>query len=167
MIKTIVSMTKDRTIGLEGELPWHIRKDLKYFFKKTKNHYLIVGRNTYESMTDKIRERKDSYELGYGRTPVILTSDPDYKPREEEAVILTSKEAVLDFCQGKECFIIGGASIYEQFLNHSEKMYITWVDIDIVGDRFFPEINWSDWILESSKKSKKDSRLTYEIFSRK
>jgi dihydrofolate reductase len=136
----IVAMAKNRTIGIDNTLPWHLPNDLKYFKQVTMAKPIIMGRKTYESIGRPLP----------GRTNIVITRQVNYQA--EGTVVVKSLQQALDkaedisFVSGHdEVMVIGGAEIYQQALLQADRLYITHVDADVEGDAFFPEVNWHDW----------------------
>jgi dihydrofolate reductase len=135
-LSLIVAHAKNRVIGQNNTLPWHLPEDLKRFRALTMGHHIIMGRKTYESLG----------RLLPGRVTVIVTRNKDYKM--EGALIAHSLQAALILCgSDNEPFVIGGAELYKDGLKHATKLYITEVHADFVGDAFFAEIDLNTWQL--------------------
>jgi dihydrofolate reductase len=130
----VVAMGKDRELGKEGKLLWHIPDDLKRFKMLTRGHPIIFGRKTFESV------------LGYNkgkplpeRTNIVVTRDPSYQY--EGAIVVQSLEEALAKAKAldpEEIHIGGGAQIYEQVLPQTDKLFLTLIDDDKEADTFFP-----------------------------
>ena len=134
----IVAKDKNGVIGKDNKLIWHIPEDLQYFKNKTLGKVIVMGRKTYESIGRPLPGRKN----------VVLTRDPSYKV--DGVVVLSSLEEVLALLNtNDEVVIIGGDSIYNQFLEHASTLYVTEIDYEFEGDTFFPEIT-DEWTLVSS-----------------
>lgn len=133
-ISILVAMAKNRVIGRSNRLPWHLPADLKHFKFLTMGQNIVMGRKTYESIGKPLP----------GRTNVIITRQTDYKV--PGAMVAHSLEDALMICTGhSENFIIGGEKIYRQALNKCQRMYITEIQRDFVGDTFFPEFDRNEW----------------------
>lgn len=152
MISIIVAMAKNNVIGKNGDLPWRLSADLKHFANVTKDHDVIMGRKTYESIVKR---------LGHGlpnRKNIIITNQENYQA--PDCLILKSIDEVVKMSANKdeEVFVIGGGEIYKQMLPFADKLYITEVSTDCDGDAFFPTINKEDWNLISSEPHQKDDK---------
>jgi dihydrofolate reductase len=135
-LSIIVAIANNQVIGINNTLPWHLPEDLKRFRALTMGHHIIMGRKTYESLG----------RLLPGRTSVIVTRNKDYKV--EGALVAQSLDAALALCNGDdEPFLIGGAELYQHGLSLATKLYITEVNLDVVGDAFFPQVDYTDWQL--------------------
>ncbi len=157
-LSTIVAIANHRVIGINNTLPWHLPEDLKRFRALTMGHHIIMGRKTYDSLG----------RLLPGRTTVIVTRNPDYKV--EGALIANSLQAAIALCKDdNEAFLIGGAELYQDGLKHSEKLYITEIDLDVAGDAHFPDFDSSHWqeIAREAHISEKGLKFNYVTYQRK
>lgn len=153
MISISVAMTKDRIIGRDNDLPWHLPEDLKQFKERTLGHPVIMGRKTYESIGRPLPRRRN---ILVSRT---LTEAP------EGTELFSTLEAALEaVAREEESFIIGGAEIYRQTLDRSDRLYISRVEGEYHGDTRFPEFSPLQWIL---KETEEFPGFTLEIWERK
>ena len=136
MIAIIVGMTKNRVIGKNNSLPWHIPEDLKNFKEITINNTIIMGRKTWESIPEKFRPLPNRNNIVISRN--LSVAGIDICPSVEEALEKAKSYQ-------KEIFIIGGTSIYEQFLHLANKMYISYLKKEYSGDTYFPNFNKENW----------------------
>ena len=126
-LSIIVAIAKNRVIGINNTLPWHLPEDLKRFRALTMGHHIIMGRKTYDSLG----------RLLPGRMTVIVTRNKDYKV--EGAIIAHSLQDAIALCKDDdEAFLIGGAELYQDGLAFSNKLYITEIALD-VGSVFHRE----------------------------
>ena len=133
-VSLIVAMDRQRVIGHEGRLPWHIPEDLKRFKVLTMGHSIIMGRKTHESIG----------RLLPGRRSVIVTRQPDYAV--PGAHVVHSMQEALAACAGdEEVFVIGGGEIYREALPMADRIYLTEVEGNYRGDALFPELAVSEW----------------------
>lgn len=150
----IVAMAKNRIIGRNNALPWHLSPDLKHFKALTMGHAIIMGRKTYESIGKPLP----------GRTSVIITRQPGYQV--PGATVASSVDQALQACsEYAESFVIGGAELYRQTLGRCQRMYITEIQQDFDGDTFFPEFSRDQWRETSREKHRLDdgSELEYHF----
>ncbi|HOQ79252.1 MAG TPA: dihydrofolate reductase [Candidatus Absconditabacterales bacterium] len=120
-------MAKNRTIGKDNKLPWHYPEDLQYFKKTTSGFPIIMGLNTYYSIGRPLPNRRN----------IVLSSQ---EIQIEGVEIFHSIPELLETVKDeKEIFVIGGASIYKQFLPLADKVYLTEIKKEYDGDTFFPE----------------------------
>ncbi len=137
----IVAMAENRTIGLDGGMPWHLSKDLQYFKQVTMGAPIIMGRKTYQSIGRALP----------GRTNIVITRDPNFLADGVDVVFdLASairKASAIATIEGKdEVFVIGGAQIYELALPLADRLYITEIHQTCSGDAWFPEIEKDAWL---------------------
>jgi dihydrofolate reductase len=143
LISLIVAHSSNRVIGIDGQLPWHIPDDLKYFKAITIGKPIIMGRKTFDSIGKPLP----------GRLNIIITKNTDLSI--EECVVVNNLEAAISEAKNffktqdteqEEIFIIGGAQIFKQSMEFVNKIYITEVHADYAGDVFFDELSDNDWI---------------------
>lgn len=140
-LSIIVAMDEYRLIGNNGKLPWHIPWDLKYFKEKTMFKNIVMGRNTYESIGKVLPNR----------TNIVLTSDLNFKA--EGCAVVNNIEDVLQYTDKSdmESFIIGGSSLYEQFIPLVDEMYINMIQHTFKGDSYFPSYDENDWDIRTEE----------------
>ena len=136
-ISIIVAIAENNAIGKDNDLLWHISDDLKRFKKITSGHKIVMGKNTFLSLP--VRPLPN-------RTSIVITDDR--ADNYEGCIMAYSIEDAMSKCgDNEECFIIGGGSIYTQFLPLADKLYLTKVDRSYEADTFFPEIRSDEWEL--------------------
>ena len=136
-ISIIVVIAENNAIGKDNKLLCHISGDLKRFKKLTTGRTVIMGKKTYESLPVKPLPNRRN----------IVISD-DINDNFEGCIMAYSIEEALENSSAEhENFIMGGASIYSQFLQHANKLYITRVNKYFEADTFFPKIDYSQWLL--------------------
>lgn len=152
MISMIAAMDRNRVIGQDNRMPWHIPADLAYFKKITLDHPVIMGRKTFESIGKPLP----------GRENVILTKKKDYQIN--GCLILHSTSDVLTYSKDKDVFVIGGAQIYQTLFPYTNRLYITFIAAEFLGDSFFPEINPQQWELIAKTPGERNERNPYEYY---
>ncbi len=120
----IAAMSRNRAIGLEGRIPWHLSEDLKFFKRTTLGHVVLMGRKTYESIGKPLP----------GRDNWILSRTADIAGVE----ILRSLEEIPAPPAGKNIYLVGGAELYAALLPRCTEILLTRVNLDTPGDAFFP-----------------------------
>ena len=140
MIAIIVGMTQKRVIGKNNSLPWYIPEDLKNFKELTTGNVVIMGRKTYESLPQKFKPLPN-------RHNIVLSSS---MVSQEGIELCDSVENALHLAKSfqKGIFIIGGSTIYNQFLPFVDTMFISYINKDYGGDTYFPEFNLEEWSIE-------------------
>lgn len=137
MIKSIIAAKSDNNvIGKDNDLVWHMPADLRFFKNKTKGHWVIIGRKTFESMNGPLPNR----------THIIITRQSDYQAEGSYVTDNVDDAFRIAEQQGlEEVFILGGAEIYAQTMNMADRMFITEIKSTFEGDTFFPEIDTHYW----------------------
>jgi dihydrofolate reductase len=137
MINIIAAMGKNRVIGKNNKLPWHISDDLKNFKKLTSNNVVIMGRKTFESIGKPLPNRVN----------IVISSS---MPQTEGIIVCNDVPSALEKARSynKEIFIIGGATIYQQTIPWADRMYLSYVKGDYDGDAFFPQYDESKWKID-------------------
>lgn len=155
MLSLIVAMDKNRVIGLNNDMPWHLPNDLRYFKERTTGHTIIMGRKTFESLGRVLPNRKH----------LVLTRSDKTFPEEVEVIhtIEDILQYVKDYPQEK-IFIIGGGELFKHMLPHVNTMYITEIDEQFEGDVFFPFFDEAEWKLISKEKGPKDKKNPYDYY---
>ena len=123
--KAIDAMAENRVLGRDGDIPWHLPEDFKWFKRATMGGILVMGRKTYESIGRPLP----------GRETVVLSRTA----REIEGVQTISEPGQLETLpSGKTIWIAGGADIYAQLLPHCRELFLTRVHRECLGDASFP-----------------------------
>lgn len=140
----VAAVAENRVIGVDGEMPWHLPEDLAHFKETTMGHPVIMGRRTYESIESTLGGPLP------GRTNVVLSRSNPEVPEEvyvvesiDEAISIVSDMGV------DRCFVVGGATIYEQFLPFADRLVLTELEASYEGDTFFPEFDRTRWSIDS------------------
>jgi len=161
MISIIAAVSDDLGIGKDNDLLWHIPEDLRRFKRLTTGKAVIMGKRTWESLPKKPLP---------GRMNIVLTDIPGECI--DCSVTAYSVEEALTKCDGiDEVFIIGGGSVYRQFMEVADRLYITHVHSNRPADIFFPEIDLRKWqVVEKTEFISEDQHrlpYSYVIYERK
>ncbi len=136
MVTIIAAIAKNNALGKNNDLIWHLPADLKRFKNITTGHYIIMGRNTFESIGRPLPNR----------TTIIITRNKDYF--KDGCLIANSLEEALEMANDQEhVFLIGGAQIYKYAMERNlvDTLDITLVHDEFEADVFFPEIDADIW----------------------
>jgi dihydrofolate reductase len=160
MISIIVAVSDDWGIGKDNDLLWHLPEDMKRFKKLTTGNTIIMGKRTWESLPKRpLPNRKN----------VVITDNPG--ENFEGAVSVYSIDEAIATCRDDdEIFIIGGGSIYRQFMPLADRLYITHVHKKTEADVFFPKIDKRIWKVVEKEEFKPEGEgipYTYVIYDRK
>lgn len=125
----IAAMAKNRTIGKDNKIPWHIPEETRFFKKTTMGHAIIMGRKTYESIASPLS----------GRVNVVLTNNKTLNI--SGCRMVHNLQDAIECCRGKEkAFIIGGRAVYQEAMNIADSIFLTILEKSYEGDTFFPHI---------------------------
>ena len=159
MIIMIAAVAENFALGKDNELVWHLPDDFKRFKQLTTNHYIIMGRKTFESFPKPLPNR----------THVIITRQQDYTA-EGCLVVANLDEALAMIPKDENAFVIGGGEIYALALPFTDVIELTKVHARFEADTFFPEIDSKQWKLVSEEYHPKDEKhlfdFTYETYRR-
>lgn len=158
MLSIIVAKAKNNIIGKDNKLLWKLPADLQRFKELTTGHIIIMGRKTFESLGRVLPNRKH----------IVFTQNPDFKVNDENVQVVHSMLEIQEYIESEEeCFVIGGAMIYNLLMPYVNKMYITQIDKDFDGDAFFPRIDETKWKEVEREKGVKNenNNLDYEFIT--
>jgi len=151
MLSLIVAMAKNRVIGYQNKMPWHLPAELAYFKRVTTGHPIIMGRKTFDSIGRPLPNRRN----------IVVSRNAHFQSPGVE--ISNSLDNALVLCANQSPFVIGGASLYEEALGAAQKLYITEIDADLIGDTFFPPIDNSVWKEELREARSKDEKNIFDL----
>ena len=138
-LSIIVAYSKNRAIGKNNQLPWKLSEDLKNFKKITMGNSIIMGRKTFESIGFILK----------GRQNIVISKTSKF-----QGVTMSSSitDSINKAKKSKEIFFIGGQDIFEQTISLVDKIYLTRINEEIDGDRFFPEFDFNQWEVIEKKR---------------
>ena len=139
IISLIAALTRNRVIGLNNDLPWHLPDDMKYFMQTTKGHHVIMGRKNYDSIPEKFRPLPNRTNIVVTRQAGLTLPNCTVVHSLEEAVGIARKAGE------PELFVIGGAAIYQLGMPLANRLYLTEIDVTLAGDTYFPDFPTSAW----------------------
>lgn len=157
MLSIIVAKSINNAIGRDNKLLWKIPDDMKRFKKITTGHTVIMGRKTFESIGKVLPNRLN----------IVLTRDSNYKVDDPNVKILGGVSDLEEYINDEnENFVIGGAQIYSILMSKCQKLYVTQIDKDFVGDSYFPIIKETEWKeIERIKGPKDENNFEYEYIT--
>ena len=151
-VSIIVAMSKNRVIGKDNDMPWHLSDDLKNFKKITINKTIIMGRLTYDSIGKPLPERNN----------IVLSRNL----KNSKVMVLDNLEEALNISRNEEeVFIIGGADLYSQTINLVNKLYLTSINHEMNGDKYFPKFDKEEWDIVDSQFYKKSDSNSHDFKS--
>ena len=157
-INIIAAIGKNNELGKNNDLVWRLKGDMKFFRDTTMGHPIVMGRKTFESLPKVLPGRKN----------VVITTS-EIKNNEIE-IYKSIKEFLISYQNfNDDVFIIGGASIYEQFIDIAAKMYLTEIEAsDKDADVYFPKFNINDWNREELINNQENSiNFKHVLYKRK
>lgn len=148
-ISLIAAVSCNGVIGRDGDMPWHLPEDLKYFKRTTMSHPMIMGRKTFDSMG-----------ALPGRRSIVITRQHDWSAASVETA--TSFDHALALVGDDDVFVVGGAQIYQQALPFADRILLTEIDQEVDGDTWFPQLAAADWREVSRDQQDGFAWVTYE-----
>ncbi|WP_336338581.1 dihydrofolate reductase [Haloarcula brevis] len=140
-VSLIAAVAANGVIGAGGDIPWQYPEDLNHFKQTTVGHPVIMGRRTFESI------RRDLDGPLPKRLNIVLTTTPNRLPDSVTAVTSTTTALTEAADSGASTtYVIGGATVYEQFLPRADELILTVLTEPFDGDTVFPTVDWSCWI---------------------
>ena len=141
----IAALAKNNVIGKDGGIPWHSKEELQYFKNTTMGFPIIMGRKTFESIGKPLK----------GRLNIVLSSNRELKYEYENVIVFTGLTEAYNYCEKEKydkVFIIGGGKIYQTAIETADVLQLTYMNLDVAGDTYFPEIDLKRWKTESIQK---------------
>ena len=160
MLSIIVTKAKNNIIGKDNRKPWKIEADDKHFDELTKGKIIILGRKAFEALDEVLPER----------TYVVMTENRELRfPQENVKIVHSMLELQAYIEDENENFVAGGAMIYNLFMRHVNKLYVTELKKDFQGDSIFPKIDENTWneVSRSDLKSENGIDFQYVEYTRK
>jgi dihydrofolate reductase len=163
----IVAMDEEGCIGHQGDLPWRLKSDMARFKTLTEAdgfNAVIMGRKTWDSLPDSFRPLPE-------RINIVMSRDIGWSHNEAEVALYHGRAIEIAYAEGcDECWVIGGAQIYEMFIDRVEEIHVTTVHTSGSGDVKFPEWNRSEWVENVVDKLDADAdnayATTYSIWTK-
>jgi dihydrofolate reductase len=141
LLSFVVAMDRNRLIGRDNGLPWHLPPDLRRFKAVTLGKPVIMGRKTHESIGRPLP----------GRRNIVISRDPLYKV--EGCETAGGLEQAIAMTAGvEEVMIIGGVTVYEAAMPRVGRIYMTLIDAVFEGDARFPEYDPAEWRVTAEEK---------------
>ena len=156
MISIIVAVAKGGAIGKEGKIPWKIPGEQRQFKELTTGHVVIMGRTSYE-------------EIGHplpNRTNIVVSKTKVFSG--ENLYTVKSLQEAIERAGQEEIFIAGGAEIFQEALPLADKIYMTYVDMEVPdADRFFPDFSKEEYKREEIEKVGGETSYLRVLYTKK
>lgn len=157
-ITLVAALARNRVIGDDGGMPWHLPADLAHFKAVTSGHPIIMGRRTYQSIGRPLPKRLNI---------VVSRSSPELP---ESVLAASTLEKAFELAGAERIMVIGGGQIYRQALARADRLELTLIDSDIDGDTRFPEWSVREWRLSAMSARPADEKnpcnLVFATFER-
>ena len=155
-ITLIAAVAKNGVIGKDNDLPWYLPEDLKRFKALTTGKTVLMGRKTFESILKRLGKPLPN------RTNVVVTHNRGYEAAAGVFLYHSLEEALEARKNDKEIYVIGGGEIFRQTMTLADALEITYVNVEIAGDVFFPKIDEAKWRKTKEEMHQGFSFATYE-----
>lgn len=162
MLTFVWAEDENGVIGQNGTLPWSLPNDMKFFKEVTLTGNIMMGRKTFESIPNPPLPKREN---------VVLTRNQDFE--QEGVIVFHSKEEVLNYAKNtdKPLHIIGGAVVFDLFVDEVDKLYRTLIHDRFEGDTYMSPIDYDQFELVEEKEGTVDEKNrhphTFQIFERK
>lgn len=150
-ISLVVAMARNRVIGRDGGLPWHLPDELKHFKRVTMGAPILMGRRTHAAIGRALP----------GRRNLVLSRDPDLRLPEGCERVASVDEALRETADVSWLHVIGGGQLYELFLPLAQVLHLTVIEAEIEGDTHFPAVDFGAWALEEDRPHPADERHAF------
>ena len=153
----IAVVGKNRELGRDGKLIWHLPEDLAFFKKTTMGHPVLMGRKTFDSLPSMLP----------GRKHYVITRNRDFV--RDGVEVVDDLEQFAESTHNDEIFVIGGGQIYNAMLPYADTLYLTEVDADDEqADTFFPKFDKAKYNREILGKGDQDGiSYTFAKYTKK
>ena len=156
MISIIVAVAKGGAIGKEGKIPWKIPGEQRQFKELTTGHVVIMGRTSYEEIGHPLPER----------TNIVVSKTKVFSG--ENLYTVKSLQEAIERAGQEEIFIAGGAEIFQEALPLADKIYMTYVDMEVPdADRFFPIFHEEEYKREEIEKVGGETSYLRVLYTKK
>lgn len=155
MISLIVAYDKKQVIGNQGQIPWKIKGEQKRFKELTTGNVVVMDRHSYEEIGKPLPNR----------TTTVVSSTKHFSG--ENCFTVTSLKEAIEAAGDRDIYISGGAKLYEEALPFAEKMYVTEIDADVVGDTYFPNFQKELFVKEINQTFHGDIPYRYVTYTKK
>jgi len=149
-ISLIWGMDRNRLIGCNNALPWHLPADMQWFRQHTMHKPILMGRKTYDSIGRALPKRLN----------LVLTRQQDLEI-DGCTVVKNLEEAKAAAGNADEIMVMGGAEVYQMILPYAQRLYITHIDAECEGDAWFPPMDLSTWRQVHQESHPADEKNTY------
>ena len=150
-VSLIAAVARNRVIGRDNRLPWHLPTDLRRFQRLTRGHTLLMGRRTFESIGGRPLPGRPLIVVSRGTGP-------------EGVRMARSVQEGIDLARAAgetELFVAGGTEIFREALPVADRLYLTRIEEDVPGDAYFPEVDETQWRLVAREDHEPDEEAPF------
>lgn len=157
----IVAASRNWVIGVDGELPWRIKSDLRFFKNMTTGHVILMGRKTYESIGRPLPDRFS----------IVLSRSGEGKKIAKNAIMVSSLEDGLEFFKtiradwSDRLYVVGGGELYRHTMDRTSEVILTRVDARISGDTTYPDPSKNGFQLQEEGDWEVEDNWRYRVES--
>lgn len=148
----IAAMARERVIGRDNRMPWHLPADLAHFKRLTLDRPIVMGRRTWESLPGVLPRRR----------AVVVSGNPAFAPAGCE-VVPTPAAALTLLAAEPAVFIAGGATLYRAMLPLAGRLELTLIDAAIAGDTRFPAWDAAEWQITARTRRPADAANAWPL----
>lgn len=152
-VTLVAAMGRNRAIGLDGRMPWHLPAELQHFKRTTLGKSIVMGRKTWQSIGRPLP----------GRQNIVISRNPGFVAT--GADVVTSLAAAIEISDSAEVMVIGGGQLYSMALSQAMRMVLTLIDIEPEADTWFPQWETGQWRQSSEQAYPVDEKngLAYRV----
>jgi dihydrofolate reductase len=147
----VAAMARNRVIGDDGGMPWHLPADLKHFKSVTMGCPVVMGRKTFESIGRALP----------GRRNIVVSRSRPHLP--EGISVAADLDEALALADAERVMVIGGGQVYRAALPRADRLELTFIDGMVTGDTTFPEWPAREWRLSAMQSRPADEKNPYNL----
>jgi dihydrofolate reductase len=148
-ITIVVAMGRNRGIGLDGRMPWHLPAELRHFKAVTMGKPVVMGRKTWEAIGRPLP----------GRQNIVVSRNEQFQA--PGCDVVGSLVEAVEAAEGMEVMLIGGGELYRQALPLASRLLLTEIDLEPAADTWFPQWDPAEWRLVGSQRHEADDENRY------
>ncbi|QJB71516.1 dihydrofolate reductase [Mycoplasma sp. 1654_15] len=145
MVISILAMGKNNLIGKGDDLPWYVKEDFDFYRQETKNHDILVGKNTFFTLPESLQKWSKIF---------IITDDKSFKYEKENVKTINDFSSLIKEYKDhptKHLYVSGGYTLYKSIVNDCDELIISFIKGEHSGDVFLNELKWDKFTEVSSE----------------
>lgn len=145
MVISILAMGKNNLIGKGDDLPWYVKEDFDFYRQETKNHDILVGKNTFFTLPESLQKWSKIF---------IITDDKSFKYEKENVKTINDFSSLIKEYKNhptKHLYVSGGYTLYKSIINDCDELIISFIKGEHSGDVFLTELKWDKFSEVSSE----------------